>query len=388
MRCRPTLSSLSFLVAIAWMVWGDARSVAVADEGRVQGSIEKQSWGETADGQPVSLYTLTNAAGVRMRVCDVGCIIVSLTVPDRAGEMADIVLGYDRLADYVADRRHFGAVVGRYGNRIAGAQFTLEGKAYHLTANRPPNHLHGGEIGFEKVLWAGEGLVGDGRVGVKLHYRSRDGEEGYPGNLDATVCYWLTNDNELRIEYTATTDAPTPINLTNHTYFNLAGAGNGDILGHELMLAADRFTPVDESLIPTGELRPVAGSPFDFTKPTPIGARIEADDEQIRFGGGYDHNFVFARWDGKLRPVGTLHDPQSGRFMEMLTTEPGVQFYSGNFLNDQDVGKGGKVYGRRSGLCLETQHFPDSPNKPQFPSCILRPGKTYHHVTVYRFSVK
>jgi aldose 1-epimerase len=334
------------------------------------------------------VFTLRNGTGVTMRVTNLGCIIVSLSVPDRNGEYADIVLGYDTFEDYVSDRRHFGCVVGRYGNRIAGGRFSIDGTTYELTVNRPPNHLHGGFEGFDKRIWEAEAVIRDGAVGLRLHYLSRDGEEGYPGNLDATVCYWLTDANELRIEYAATTDKPTPINLTNHSYFNLAGAGNGDILGHELMLLADRFTPVDETLIPTGELRPVAGTPFDFTKPTAIGARIEEDDQQLKFGGGYDHNFVFSRWDGKLNRVGSVYEPQSGRYMEMLTTEPGVQFYCGNFLDGSDTGKDGKPYARRSGFCLETQHFPDSPNRPQFPSCVLRPGEPYRHVTVYRFSVK
>ncbi|MBU0640245.1 MAG: galactose mutarotase [Planctomycetes bacterium] len=376
-------------VAILGCTMSAAPSTAAASgSDDAVGVIEKCTWGKTADGRTVHLYTLKNSDGIVMRVANFGCIIVSLTAPDRDGNFADVMLGYDELGDYLKDTRHFGAVVGRYGNRIAGGKFTLDGQAYQLSVNRPPNHLHGGVVGFEKALWEAEGIVGDERVGLRLHYRSKDGEEGYPGNLDATVCYWLTNDNELRIEYTATTDKPTPINLTNHAYFNLAGAGNDDILGHELMLAADRFTPVDETLIPTGELRAVADTPFDFTKPMPIGARVDADNEQIKFGGGYDHNFVFSRWDGKLRLAGALRDPKSGRRMEMLTTEPGVQFYCGNFLNDKDIGKGGKVYGRRSGLCLETQHFPDSPNKPQFPSCILRPDEVYRHVTVYRFSAK
>jgi len=385
---RTMFSATMTVAAFGWAMLGTP-ALATGNEGHdMLGSIDKYAWGQTDDGQAVYLYTLRNRSGLTMRVANLGGIIVSLTAPDRKGEHADIVLGYDRLEDYLDDRRHFGAVVGRYGNRIAGGRFILDGKTYQLSVNRPPNHLHGGVIGFEKVVWDAEGIVGEDRVGLKLHYGSKDGEEGYPGNLDATVCYWLTNNNELRIEYSATTDQPTPINLTNHSYFNLAGAGTGDILGHELMLAADRFTPVDQTLIPTGELRPVAATPFDFTKPMLIGARVDADDQQIKYGGGYDHNFVFSRWDGKLRLVGTLYDPKSGRLMEMLTTEPGVQFYCGNFLNDNDVGKGGKRYGRRSGLCLETQHFPDSPNQPQFPSCILRPDERYHHVTIYRFSAR
>jgi aldose 1-epimerase len=388
MHLRRTLPALSLVLASGCVSPAGSRPAAWTGEHAPSGSIEKHVWGRTSDGQKAHLYTLTNQRGMQMRVSDLGCIIVSLTAPDRNGRFQDVVLGYDRFEDYVTDRRHFGAVVGRYGNRIGGAQFTLDGETYKLTANRPPNHLHGGFVGFEKVLWHAKGIAGDDRVGLTLHYRSKDGEEGYPGNLDATVCYWLTNDNELRIEYRATTDKPTPINLTNHSYFNLAGAGNGDILGHELMLAADRFTPVDKRLIPNGELRPVAGTPFDFTTSMAIGARVDADDQQIKYGGGYDHNFVFTRWDGKLRSAGTLHDPKSGRLMEILTTQPGVQFYCGNFLDGSDIGKEGKRYERRSGLCLETQHFPDSPNKPNFPTSILRPGEQYHQITVNRFSTK
>jgi len=385
---RSMFSVKMTMAAFGWAMLATPALVAGNEEHDMLGSIEKHAWGRTDDGQTVYLYTLKNSGGMTMHVTNFGCRIVSLTAPDRDGHFADIMLGYDILEEYLRDKRHYGAVVGRYGNRVAGGKFSIDGYSYQLTQNRPPNHLHGGDGGFEYRIWDTEALMRGDAVGLKLRYSSKDGEEGYPGNLDATVCYWLTNDDELRIEYSATTDKPTPINLTNHSYFNLAGAGNGDILGHELMLAADHFTPVDQALIPTGELRPVAGTPFDFAKPMPIGARVDADDRQIKYGGGYDHNFVFSRWDGKLRLVGTLYDPKSGRFMEMLTTEPGVQFYCGNFLNDNDIGKGGKRYGRRSGLCLETQHFPDSPNKPQFPSCILRPDERYHHVTIYRFSAR
>ena len=363
-------------------------SVAAAGDHGIVGSIEKSVWGKTEAGRTVHLYTLRNGNGMTMRVANLGGIIQSLTAPDRNGDFADVVLGYDGLDDYIHDTRHFGAVVGRYGNRIAGGKILLDGTTYQLTVNRPPNHLHGGNQGFEKRIWNAEAIIRDEAVGLKLHYLSKDGEEGYPGNLDSTVCYWLTDANELRIEYSATTDQPTPVNLTNHSYFNLSGAGNGNILGQELMLRADRFTPVDKVLIPTGELRPVAGTPFDFTKSTAIGARVDGDNQQLKFGGGYDHNYVFSHWDGKLRLVGSVHDPRTGRMMEILTTEPGVQFYCGNFLDGSDIGKGGKRYARRSGFCLETQHFPDSPNRPRFPSCILRPGEVYHHVTVYRFSAK
>jgi aldose 1-epimerase len=376
------------VAALGWPVFAPPALAAENKEGNMLGSIEKHAWGQTPDGRTVHLYTLKNAGGMTLRVTNFGCRIVSLTAPDRDGHFADIMLGYDTLAEYLRDKRHYGAVVGRYGNRIAGGKFSIDGQSYQLTQNRPPNHLHGGDGGFEYRLWDAEALLRGEAVGVKLDYLSPDGEEGYPGNLTATVYYWLTNGNELRIEYHASTDKPTPVNLTNHSYFNLGGEGSGTILDHELMLRADRFVVVDEALIPTGELRPVAGTPFDFTVPTPIGARVDADNEQIRLGGGYDHCLVFARWDGKLRRVGSLYDPDSGRLMEILTTEPGVQFYCGNFLNDRDVGKGGKVYGRRGGLCLETQHLPDSPNHPHFPSTILRPGEPYRHVAVFRFSTR
>ncbi len=352
------------------------------------GSIEKHAWGKTDDGRPACLYTLINASGMTMKVSNYGCIIVALTAPDKNGKFDDVVLGYEQLADYLKDTPYFGSVVGRYGNRIAAGKFTLDGKEYTLATNNGPNHLHGGLKGFDKVLWETKAIVRDGAVGLRFHYVSTDGEEGYPGNLDVTMYYWLTDANELRIEYAATTDQATPVNLTHHSYFNLAGAGTGDILGHQLMLAADRFTPVDEGLIPTGELRPVVGTPFDFTQPTPIGARVNQDNQQLEYGGGYDHNFVLTRWDGKLRLAATVYEPGSGRLMDVLTTEPGVQFYCGNFLDGSNIGKGDKPYQHRYGFCLETQHFPDSPNQPAFPSTTLRPGEKYSHTTVYRFSAK
>lgn len=356
------------------------------------GSVVKYVWGHMPDGRPVHLYELTNAKGMMMRVSDYGCIITTLTAPDRDGSYADVVLGYDRLADYMKATPYFGAVVGRYGNRIAGGEFTLDGRTYTLATNNDPGgipcHLHGGKVGYDKVLWNAEAIVGAGRVGVRFHYLSRDGEEGYPGDLDITVYHWLTAENGLRIEYEATTDKATPVNLTHHSYFNLGGHDSGTILGHELMIAADRIAAVDTGLIPTGELLPVADTPFDFTTPTPIGKRVGDHDQQLRYGRGYDHNFVLTRWDGKLRLAATVREPKSGRFMEVLTTEPGVQFYCGNFLDGSNVGKGGHAYQHRSGFCLETQHFPDSPNHPAFPSTILRPGEVYRHTTVYRFSVK
>ena len=348
--------------------------------------IQKEIFGKTQQGVQVDLYTLTNANGVVAKITNYGAIVVSLEVPDRKGKMADVVLGYDTLAEYIKDTPYFGAIVGRYGNRIAKGKFTLDGVEYKLATNNGENHLHGGIVGFDKVVWDAEPIKQADAVGLKLTYLSKDGEEGYPGNLTSTVCYYLTNDNELKIEYKATTDKATPINLTHHSYFNLAGQGTCDILAHQLMINADRFTPVDATLIPTGELRAVKGTTFDFTKPTPIGDRIDQDDEQLKFGKGYDHNFVLNSSDGSLALAARVTEPTSGRIMEVYTTEPGIQFYSGNFLDGSNVGKGGKVYKHRYGFCLETQHFPDSPNKPDFPSVTLKPGEKYTCTTVYKFS--
>jgi aldose 1-epimerase len=348
-------------------------------------TTSQRPWGHTADGTAVTLYTLRNAHGLRADISNYGGIVTSLLVPDRGGQMADVVLGYDSLADYLAGSPYFGAIVGRYGNRIARGRFTLDGVTYTLAVNNGPNALHGGLKGFDKVVWQAQPYSDSIEAGLRLHYVSPDGEEGYPGRLDVTVTYALTNANALRIDYRMTTDKATIHNVTHHGYFNLAGHASGDILGHELMLHADRFTPVDSTLIPTGELRAVAGTPFDFRTPTAIGARIDADDRQLRYAGGYDHNFVLNGEAGTLRVVGRVRDPQSGRVMEISTTEPGIQFYSGNFLDGSNVGKGGARYGHRAGFCLETQHFPDSPNHPDFPSTVLRPGEEYRSTTVYRF---
>ncbi len=357
--------------------WG---AEVVAQDVKPFGSVE---------GKPVRLYTLTNNNGMRADITNYGGIVVRLIVPDRSGTFEDVVLGFDDLEGYLKGHPYFGAIVGRYGNRIAGGRFTLDGKTYTLARNNPPNEpvnaLHGGLKGFDKVVWDVEE---SGRTQLKLHYRSADGEEGYPGNLDVHVTYTLTHDNELKIDYLAMTDKPTPVNLTNHSYFNLAGQGKGDILGHELMIDADRYTPVDKTLIPTGVLAPVEGTPFDFRKPVTIGARINADHEQIRFGGGYDHNYVLNRRGKGLERLIRVYEPGSGRIMEVSTTEPGVQFYTGNFLDGTLTGKQGRVYKHRYGFCLETQHFPDSPNHPDFPSTILPPGEAYRTTTVYKFSVK
>ncbi len=343
--------------------------------------VKSKPWGKS------DLYTLRNSKGAEATITTYGARVVTLTMPNKAGKFDDIVLGFDNLDGYLQTPPppYFGATIGRYGNRIAGGKFELDGKTYTLAENNGANSLHGGNIGFDKVLWTAKS--GDG-ASVAMTYVSKDGEEGYPGNLTATVTYTLTDNNELRIEYSATTDKDTVVNLTNHSYFNLAGQGEGDILGHVVMIDADRFTPVDKGLIPTGELKPVDGTPFDFRKPTPIGDRIDAKDPQIALGPGYDHNFVLNHAGPSLALAARVTEPKTGRVMEVLTTEPGLQFYTSNFLDGTLKGVGGKVYPRRSAFCMETQHFPDSPNHPAFPSTTLKPGETYHSETVYRFSVQ
>ena len=330
------------------------------------------------------MFTLTNANGVELKAIGYGGIITSLKVPDRTGKLDDVVLGFERLDDYLKDHPFFGAIIGRYGNRIAKGQFRLDGQAYKLATNNGPNHLHGGTKGFDKVPWKVEPV---GNNALTFSRVSADGEEGYPGNLRVQVTYTLTDKNELQVDYLATTDKATPVNLTQHSYFNLAGQASGDILGHQLMLNADRYTPVDETLIPTGKLAPVAGTPFDFTKPAAIGARINTADPQLKHGGGYDHNWVLNRKGQGLQLAARVLEPKTGRTMEISTTEPGIQFYSGNFLDGTLTGKGGAVYKHRTGFCLETQHFPDSPNQPSFPSTILKPGQEYRSRTVFTFGV-
>ena len=350
--------------------------------------VKKQAFGNLPDGAPIELYTLSNDKGMQAGIMTYGGAVVSLTVPDRGGKYADVVLGMQDLAGYLTPVPYFGAIIGRYGNRIGKAQFTLDGKVFHLPANDAANTLHGGLKGFDKHVWkATAGSSAEGET-LELTYTSQDGEEGFPGNLSAKVVYTLTAKNELKIDYTATTDKNTVVNLTNHSYFNLAGPGEGDILQHQVMIAADRFTPVDAGLIPTGELRPVKGTPFDFTKSTAIGARIGQDDEQLKLGKGYDHNWVLNKGSGGLTKAAEVHEPQTGRVMQVWTTEPALQFYTGNFLDGTLKGKGGKPYPRRGAFCMETQHYPDSPNKPAFPSTELKPGATYHTTTVYRFSAK
>jgi aldose 1-epimerase len=349
-------------------------------------SLKKESFGKTTDGQEVELYTLSNANGVETEIATYGGIVVSIKVPDRNGKYDDVALGFDNLDGYLKGHPFFGALVGRYGNRIGKAKFTLNGKEYKLAVNNGENTLHGGAKGFDKVVWKAKPVTVKEGVALELTYLSKDGEEGYPGNLSVKVIYTLTNSDELKIDYTATTDQDTVVNLTNHTYFNLAGQGNGDILGHQIQINADRFTPVDTGLIPTGELRSVKSTPFDFTQLTAIGARVNQDEEQLKLGKGYDHNFVINGKAGTLRLAAKVVEPTTGRVMEVLTTEPGVQFYIGNFLDGSLKGKEGKVYNARYGFCLETQHFPDSPNKPDFPTTVLKKGGRYQTTTVYKFS--
>jgi len=349
-------------------------------------SITRRPFGTLKDGRTVSIYKLTNRLGMEAEISDFGGIVVSLKTPDRDGVPEDIVLGYDTLDEYVGDTNYFGCIVGRYANRIAGGGFSMGSTRYSLARNDGENHLHGGLKGFNKVLWHATESSEPGCVSVSLSYVSPDGEEGYPGNLEVKVKYSLSDDGELMIDYKAEADKATHCNLSQHSYFNLKGAGNGDILDHFLTINSDSFTPIDGGLIPTGELRRVEGTPIDFTVPTLIEARINEQDEQLIFAGGYDHNWAL-NTDNSETPAVTLHEPGSGRILEVYTTEPGLQFYSGNFLSSETNGKRGKRYPRRGALCLETQHFPDSPNKPHFPSTLLEPGETYRQTTVYRFSV-
>lgn len=344
----------------------------------------------THDGKDVHLFSLTNGRGSVARITNYGGIVTEFHVPDRDGNLGDVALGFDTLQEYVDANPYFGAMVGRVGNRIAGGQFTLDGEMYQLATNNGPNHLHGGEKGFDKVVWDGELRHSEDGPAVAMTYRSPDGEEGYPGNLDVTVIYTLTHDDELRVETTASTDAPTPVNIVHHTYWNLAGHDSGTILDHELMINADRYTPADSTLIPTGEIRTVANSPFDFTRMKAIGADIGDLPPSGDDPGGYDLNYVLNGRAGRLRLASKVHDPKSGRMMEIHTTEPGIQFYTGNFLGDV-AGKAGAVYDKHAAFCLETQNFPDAVNKvgtPGWSSPILRPGETYHHLMVHRFSAK
>jgi aldose 1-epimerase len=358
----------------------------------MRGTIRKESFGKTASGAQIDLYTLSNKKGMEVAITNFGATVVALKVPDRAGKAADVVLGFDTLEGYENGTAYFGATVGRYGNRIGGGQFAIDGNTYTLPKNNGNNTLHGGVVGFNKRVWKAQEIASKDGESVEMSYLSADGEEGFPGNLSVKVVFTLPADrNELKINYTATTDKDTVLNLTNHSYFNLAGEGNGDILDHLLTLHAKQFTPVDKTLIPTGELRDVAGTPMDFTSATAIGKRINENYEQLVFGKGYDHNWVIASGGGKgltLTLAAEAYDPKSGRKLDVLTTEPGVQFYSGNFLDGSAKGKGNKAYGQRAAFCLETQHFPDSPNHPNFPSTLLKPNSVFHSRTAFRFSVQ
>jgi aldose 1-epimerase len=360
---------------------------AATSQGRApKAAVTTAPFGKLPDGTSLELFTLTNAKGTRVRVTNYGGIITSLEVADRTGQLGDVVLGYDTIDGYLKSSPYFGSIVGRYGNRIASGRFTIDGTTYKLAINNGPNHLHGGIKGFDKVVWKAAPFERTGEAGIVFTHVSPDGDEGYPGRLESTITYTLTDANQLAFDYRAATDKPTHVNLTQHSYFNLAGDGSGDVLGHELMLNADRYTPVDATLIPTGELAAVAGTPFDFKTPTAIGARIDDAHPQIKFGGGYDHNFVVNRDGDGLVLVARVREPKTGRVMEVRSTEPGVQFYTGNFLDGSITGKGGHVYRKRTGFCLETQHFPDSPNKPAFPSTLVRPGTDYRTRTVFAFS--
>lgn len=375
---------------LALFVLGAASAMAAT-----KATVTVSAFGETKDGETVHLYTLKNRNGLSADIMTYGGTVVRLITPDRNGQMGDITLGFDNVTDYEEKSPYFGCIVGRYGNRIADGKFSLDGADYTLAVNNKNDtvnaHLHGGDKGFDKVVWKAKPVINGHDAGVTFWHTSPDGDEGYPGNLKMKVTYFLTDNNELSIHYHATTDKATPVNLTNHAYFNLAGEGVGDINGHYLMLNADHYTPVDAGLIPTGEIAPVAGTPFDFTTPRAIGERNTADHEQIAFGGGYDHNWVLNKGDGGLTLAGEVYEASTGRVMTIMTEEPGIQFYGGNFLEVDGVvrvGKSGVAYQHRTGFCLETQHYPDSPNQPNFPSTILRPGETYETTTIYRFSAR
>jgi aldose 1-epimerase len=390
MRLRFILAPIYLFVTISLVLpscrGGEPTPDAAETEVVKPTTISSKSFGTTPQGI-AELYTLRNTNGMEVQLTNYGGIITSILAPDRNGNLGDVALGFDSIAPYTRVHPYFGALIGRFGNRIAKGEFTINGKSYELPTNNGPNSLHGGAEGFDKKMWTATTFSREDTAGVVLSYLSPDGEEGYPGNLAVSVTYTLNAANEIGINYQATTDAPTPINLTNHTYFNLTGGG-GDVLAHEMKLKASQFTPVDKTLIPTGELQPVAGTPFDFTTPKTMGRDINAENEQLQSGGGYDHNFVLDRIGSGLENIATVFDPTSGRILEVLTTEPGIQFYSGNFLNGTLTGKGGTVYTHRSGFCLETQHYPDSPNQPDFPSTILEVGDTYQSETVYRFSTR
>ena len=378
---------LAFLILVALFLLhcsssAPEKEATIQSKGATMMSLSKDSFGHLPDGQEIEIYTLANSQGIKASIMTYGATLVSLEVPDLKGQIKDITLGHDHLEGYLQASPYFGSTIGRYANRIAQARFALNGKTYELAANDGPNHLHGGLKGFDKVVWKAKPLEGKGWVGVEFTYLSPDGEEGYPGNLAVKVTYLLTDENELKINYEAETDKPTPLNLTHHSYFNLKGQGKGDILDHVLMINADYFTPVNDQLIPTGEIKAVKGTPWDFTTPHPVGQYI------ANVPGGYDHNYVLNKKEGELTLAARVIEPESGRVMEILTTEPGIQFYSGNFLDGTITGKGGKVYHKHYGFCLEPQHFPNSPNQPNFPFTILNPGEKFESQTIFKFSVE
>ena len=380
------LSALGILVCLAACSPKKEATTTETPQADTMKSVTKTAFGTTPDGKEVFKYTLTNKNGLELAVINYGAIVVSLKTPDKQGNLGDIVLGHDSLSSYLKASSYFGAIVGRYGNRIAKGKFAIDGTVYNLAVNNDPNHLHGGLKGFDKVFWDIEEVASPDGPTVKLTYQSKDGEEGYPGNLSTEVIYTLNNNNEWVITYKATTDKKTVVNLTQHTYFNLAADASKDILSHELRILSDKFLPVDKGLIPPGELKPVANTPFDFNKPTAIGARINDKDTQIEYGKGYDHCWVLTKTEGLF--AASVYEPTSGRYLEVMTTEPGIQFYSGNFLDGSAIGKGGVSYKQRHGLCLETEHYPDSPNKKDFPTTLLEPGQVYSTTTTYKFSVK
>lgn len=384
MLLRPFTLQLCVCAALIAIGCGSGPAPTPAAEPPEMPAVARAPFGKTPDGQDVEVFTLKNINGIEIKAINHGGIITSIKTPDRNGAMADIVLGFDSLDGYFSDHPYFGAIIGRYGNRIANGRFSLDKINYRLATNNGAHHLHGGNKGFDKQVWTAEVI---GSNAIRLSRVSPDGEEGYPGALQVAVVYSLTNYNEFIVEYQANTDLPTHVNLTQHSYFNLAGAGNGDVREHQLMIAADHYTPVDASLIPTGEIAAVDGTPFDFRKPTTIGARINAAHPQIKHGGGYDHNFVLNRKGDALQLAARVVEPKSGRVLEVATTEPGMQLYTGNFLDGGIKGKGGLAYGRHGGFCLETQHYPDSPNQPDFPSTVVRPGITYSTRTVFKFDV-
>ena len=371
------------------IIWISLSTILLSNCSTVK--VSKTPFGSTSNGTAVDLFTLENPNGMQAKITNYGGILTQLHVPDKNGKLGDVVLGYDKLSSYIKASPYFGCITGRYANRIAKGQFKIGETTYKLATNNGENHLHGGDVGFDKKVWAAKKVKGFGRAGIELTYLSKDGEEGYPGNLASKVTYWLTVKNELEIEYESRTDKATPINLTHHSYFNLAGEGSGNILGHEVEIFANTFVPTDAGNIPLGELKKVTGTPFDFLTPHKIGERIEEKNQQLEFGKGYDHNWVINdrhKTINSINLAARVTEPKTGRVMEVLTDQPGIQFYTGNFLDGSNIGKGNKIYNHRNAFCLETQVHPDSPNQPNYPNSILKPGETYRHYCVYRFKTK